>query len=549
MLLVLDNFEQLISAATLLKELIAASPSLRLLITSRVALRLSIEREYAVLPLSIPPKDTALSAAASNEYAAIRLFAARARAAKKGFVLTDENVAAIAGICRRLDGLPLAIELASARVRLLSVDSILARLENSLQLLTGGANDLPERQRTMRGTIEWSYDLLDKDERSLFRRLAVFAGGFTVEAAEEIVERKKVRTTDAEDSIEITSSSEPSHLQIVPSVLDLLTSLLDNNLLVSREQEDGGMRLQMLEVVRDFAFEMLSETDEFKESQQLHARFFLALAEEAEPLLLGETGVEWLAKLESDHDNFRSALSWSLANDHEIAARLAAALGFFWFGHTHFSEGLGWCNAALKVTESGVSDARVKILLQISIFLRHRGEFEAARKVTEKCLSESRELNNITMIQKAVHGLGCIAVVQKDFTAAEKFYHEALELSRKGNDERRIAYTLGSLGDLEMCKGNHSAARVFLEECRTLAEKLGDRPVQTTIYYNLGAIDYFEGLYQEAALKFARSLQICEEMGFKSMMSCALDGFAALAAVGGNFDRSAQLAGAVDSLR
>lgn len=526
-LLVLDNFEQLTSAAGLLKELIAASSSLRILVTSRIALRLSIECEFAVLPLSVPPRDAALSAAASNEYAAIRLFAARAQTSKKGFALTEENAAAVADICRRLDGLPLAIELAAARVRLLSVDAILARLENSLQLLTGGANDLPERQRTMRAAIEWSCDLLDDDARRLFQRLAVFVGGFTVEAAEAIAD---------EDAAGV-------------SVLDLLTSLLDNNLLVLREQEDGGTRLQMLEVVRDFAFEMLRETGELDDIRERHARFFLALAEEAEPLLLGEKGVEWLARLESDHDNFRSALSWSLTDDHEIAPLLAAALSFFWLGHTHFNEGLRWCNAVIAATENSISEARARILVQTGAFLRHRGEFEAAREIIETCLTESRELNNKALIEKSVHGLGCIAVVQKDFTAAEDFYLEALALSRERNDERRIAYTLGSLGDLEMCKGNHSAARVFLEECRTLAEKLGDRPVQTTIYYNLGAIDYFEGLYQDAAAKFARSLQICEEMGFKSMMSCALDGFAALAAVSGNFARSAQLAGAVDSLR
>ncbi|MBK8467513.1 MAG: winged helix-turn-helix domain-containing protein [Chloracidobacterium sp.] len=549
MLLILDNFEQLISAASFIKEIIASSPSLKILVTSRVALRLSNEREFEVRPLSVPPKDIVLSAEQLNDYAAVRLFVARAKSSKKNFAMTEENASSVAEICRRLDGLPLAIELAAPRVKLLSVQSILSRLENSLQLLTGGAHDMPERQRTMRGTIEWSYDLLDEAEKIMFRRLAVFAGGFTVEAAETIAEEENARKREQSSPIDVQSVSSSTDLGIAASALDLLGSLLDNNLLVSKEQTDGSSRLQMLEVVREFAFEMLGKTGELDDLLRIHAQLFLSLADEAEPFLYGEKGIEWLARLENEHDNFRAALSWCLKNEPETAARITASLSFFWFGHSHFSEGLGWCNAALQVTENNISEARAKILLQISIFLRHRGEFEAARKITEKCLAESRELNDTVLIQKAVHGLGCIAAVQKDYSSAESYYLEALALSRNANDERRIAYTLGSLGDLEMCKGNHSAARVFLEECRVLSEKLGDRPVQTTIYYNLGAIDYFEGLYQKAALKFARSLRICKEMGFKSMMSCALDGFAALAAVGGNFELSARLAGVVDSLR
>lgn len=550
MLLTLDNFEQLISAVPILKEILASSSTLRILVTSRVALRLNNERDFAVLPLQVPPKDPELSPEELKEYAAIRLFVARAARAKPSFILTQTNASDVAEICRRLDGLPLAIELAAARLKLLSAQSILSRLEHSLHLLTGGAKDLPEHQRTMRGTIQWSYELLNGEEKALFRRLAVFAGGFTVEAAEAIVEEDKERERDEGNSREETRSVSPTpHPAISASVLDLLTSLVDNNLLVSKEQTDGNSRLQMLEVVREFAFEMLRDASELDDLRRIHARFFLTFAEDAEPFVYGEKGIEWLAKLENEHDNFRAALSWSLKNDHETAARIAAALCFLWLGHSHFSEGLGWCNAALEATEDTISEARAKILLHTGIFLRHHGELEAARTVSEECLRESRALNDSAMIQKAVHGLGCIAVLQKDYAAAEAHYREALSLSRETNDERRIAYTLGSLGDLEMCKGNHSAARVFLEECRTLSEKLGDRPVQTTIYYNLGAIDYFEGLYQDAALKFARSLRICEEMGFKTMMSCALDGFAALAAVSGDHERSAKLAGAADSLR
>jgi tetratricopeptide (TPR) repeat protein len=228
---------------------------------------------------------------------------------------------------------------------------------------------------------------------------------------------------------------------------------------------------------------------------------------------------------------------------------MAADLRFFWQSHSFFSEGLGWCKAALKVTKNTISESRCILLQTISLFLRHRGELDAAREYTEIALAESRELNDLPQIQRAIHGLGSIAVVQKDYASAEKYYLEALELSRELKDEKQIGYMLGSLGDLEMCKGNYSSARTYLEECRVLSEKGGDTPVGTTIYYNLGAIDYSENLFDEAAEKFARSLRICAELGFKAMMSCALDGFAALAAVNGLYERSAQLAGAVDCLR
>jgi non-specific serine/threonine protein kinase len=548
MLLILDNFEKLVSAAPFVKEIIASSPGLIVLVTSRVALPLSGEVEFAVLPLAVPPKDVAFSAGQLIAYPSVWLFVARARSSKKSFRLTDSNASTVAEICRRLDGLPLAIELAAARVRLLSVESILSRMDKSLQLLTGGAQDMPERQRTMRGTVEWSYDLLDEGEKAVFRRLAVFAGGFTVEAAEAVIGERSPKASET-GPLKKTERFESTAVRRRRSALDDLTSLLDSSLLVSKEQADGSTRLQMLEVVREFALEMLEEAGELEDLQRRHSHVFLALAEEAEPFLYGANAFEWLEKLENDHDNLRAALSWSREHEPETAARIAADLRFFWQSHSHFSEGLGWCQAALQVTENTVTETRCILLQAISLFLRHRGEFDAARQYTEISLAESRELNHLPQIHRAIHSLGSIAVVQKDFAAAETYYREALELSRQMKDQQQIAYTLGSLGDLEMCKGNYSAARIFLEECRILSEGLGETPVGSTIYYNLGAIDFSEKLYDEAAENFAKSLRICQELGFKSMMSCALDGFAALSAVGGRYQRSAQIAGAVDSLR
>lgn len=341
-LLVLDNFEQAISAVPLVSQFLSESEQIKILVTSRVALCLKWEREFRVQPLDLPPPNAQFSIENLNEFSAIELFKTRAQKSRSNFALTSENAATIAEICRRLDGLPLAIELAAVRVRLLSPNSILERLENSLNLLTGGAKDLPVRQRTMRGAIQWSYELLDAEEKSFFRRLAIFAGGFSVEAAETV----------GESEIGAEMSVSPSRfLPFSRSILDLLTALIDNNLLVSKEMTDGNVRLRMLEVVREFAFEMLEISGELNDLQRKHAEFFLALVEKAEPLLHGEEGNEWLEKLETEFDNLRSALSWSLKNDSEMAARIAAALRFFWLNRSHLSEGLSWIGYYIEPAE------------------------------------------------------------------------------------------------------------------------------------------------------------------------------------------------------
>lgn len=534
-LLVLDNFEQVLPAALLVKELLDSASRLKILVTSRAALHLKAEQEKVVSPLAVPPRYSNLSVEQLAGYASIELFAVRARKTKPNFVLNEENAPVIAEICNRLDGLPLAIELAAARVKLLSPQAILERLENSLKLLTGGAGDLPERQRTMRDTIRWSYDLLTADEKDLFPRLAVFAGGFTVEAAEAVGEGCAI-------------AAEPDPVPRA-EILDSLSALVDSNLLVSKEQADGNARLSMLEVVREFALEQFQKLDDTDSLREIHARYFLALAEEGETFLQGEAGNKWLERLEGEHDNLRAALDWSLKNNPETAARIAAALRFFWSNHSHLSEGLRWSRAALQTTENSRSEARSKLLMSNGLFLKNHGDLEAARKSYEKCLAESRETNDSVHIVKANHGLAAVAVLQGDLAAAHDYLTEALALSRELGDELQTADSLGSFGDLEMCRGNLPAARPLLEECLTLSKKLGSERILTTVYFNLGTIDYLENFYESAAYNFAESLRIAEEMGNKTMIACALDGFAALAAAGGNHEQSTRLAGAGAALR
>lgn len=545
-LLILDNFEQVLSAAPIVGDFLASSASLKILVTSRAALHLPNEREFMVLPLALPPLDSRFSNKNLDEYPAIALFCKRAQAVKPNFVLTNENIASVAEICRRLDGLPLAIELAAVRVKLLSPNAILERLSNSLNLLTGGAKDSPSRQRTMRGAVEWSYDLLTDDEKYLFRRLAVFAGGFTAESAEFFVLNSFSISQQNSNNIEEIASING---QRTLDVFNLLDSLIENNLLVLKDQTDGNARLRMLEVVREFALECLETSGEAESVKRAHSQFFLELSEKAEPLLHGESGNEWLEKLETEHDNLRSALAWSLKNDGETAARIAAALRFFWLNRTHLSEGLIWSSAALAATETSVSKARSELLLSNGVFLRSQGNLPAAQKIYEKTLDESRQLNDLMQIIKANHGLAAIAVLQKDFSSAQTSIEEALTLSRELNDEMQTAYSLASLGDLEMSRENLSLARPLLEECLTISKKLSHKKLLTVTYFNLGTIDYFDNSFETAAFNFAESLQIAEEMGNTTMISCALEGFAALAMKSNTPELSAKLAGASENLR
>ncbi|HYN89741.1 MAG TPA: NB-ARC domain-containing protein, partial [Ardenticatenaceae bacterium] len=314
MLLVLDNFEQVVTASAVVAELLAAAPRLQALVTSREVLRLSGEHVFAVPPLALPdlervPEGPELVPALTT-YEAVRLFVERASAAKAGFALTSDNAVAVAGICNRLDGLPLAIELAAARVRLLSPPAILERLVEApggspLHLLTGGARDLPARQQTLRSTIGWSYDLLDQAERDLFDRLGVFAGGWTLEAAEAVADGM--------------------------GVLDGLESLVDKSL-VRQHEQDGDGRFTMLQTIREYAIERLEATGQADGLRQAHADFYLRFTEQAEPKFYGATQVEWLKRVETEHDNLRAALDWTLAHREPVRAlRLAGVLWRFWY--------------------------------------------------------------------------------------------------------------------------------------------------------------------------------------------------------------------------
>jgi predicted ATPase/class 3 adenylate cyclase len=364
-LLMVDNFEQVIEAAPVVTELLSTASNLKVLATSRIPLRLYGEHEYAVPPLALPDPERLPSVERLTHYEAVRLFVERAQAAKADFSVTNESAPAVAQICYRLDGLPLAIELAAARIKVLSPQKMLGRLGNRLKLLTGGARDLPERQRTLRSTIEWSYGLLGEGEKVLFARLSVFAGGRTMEAIEAIC--------DAEGDLPV-------------DVLDGLSSLVDKSLLKQEEGAGGEPRFVMLETIHEFAREKLQESEESEDIRRLHAEYFLALAEEAEPAVEGAQQPVWLERLEEEHDNMRRALSWSLGQgqDSELALRMSAALGEFWYLRGYFGEGRRWLEEALAKSGRTPTAARARALQRVSWLAFQQGDLDRAEEASEE---------------------------------------------------------------------------------------------------------------------------------------------------------------------
>lgn len=531
MLLVIDNFEQITDAAPIIAELLSAG-KLKILITSRTLLRLSFEKEFVVTPLAVPTDVSQDSPDELLKYEAIKLFIEKAGNAKPNFALTKENAGSVAEICARLDGLPLAIELAAARLRILSPQMILTKLENRLKLLTGGARDLPVRQQTMRGAVEWSYDLLNEEEKRLFRRLSVFAGGSTFEAAEAVC--ATYDSDEEEDDLE---------------VLDLITSLVDKSLLLSKEKADGEMRFRMLETVREYALESLERNNEAEAVRHRHASYFLAFGEETQSHLEGERAVEWLNLLEEEQDNLRAALLWSLKNDSETSARLAAALRFFWIFHAHLTEGRKWLSRALEKTGISSASVRTKLLNGIGVIARNQADYETARTMHTEVLAISQTEKDEREILLSLRGLGALEARQGHFKEARNFCERALTASRELNNKIETAYSLAFLGNLNRAEEDNAGAYALFLESLAIFKQLDNKEAVSVSLYNLGATDYDEGNYEKARSYFEEGLVIAQKLRDKINISYFLDGFAALALQRGELYITAQLAGAAEHLR
>src|SRR5437588_1196035 len=439
LLLLLDNFEHVVAAAPLLVELLAACPRLTILVTSRVTLRLRGEQLFPVPPLALPHLQRLPSLDVLALCPSVALFVQRAHAVKPDFALTPANAPAVAAVCVRVDGLPLAIELAAARVSVLPPRVLLARLTHRFQVLTGGARDLPARQQTLRATIAWSYDRLRAPEQALFRRLAVFAGGCMVEAAEAIC-------------------AATGGLQL--DVVEGLATLVNHSLLRSEEQANGEPRFRLLETIRDYALERLIESGEEEALRRQHATYYLALAESAEPQLVGAEQELWLALLEQEHANLRAALGWLRQSGAvELALRLAGALYLFWFTHGHLSEGRAWLEGLARLSGGGGSGAAVtslqaKVLHGAGVLARAQGDYGSAVALFEQSLALFRYLGHKQEIARSLNHLASLACQQGDYGRATALGEQSLALRRELGDTQGIAHALSSLGDAASVQGD-----------------------------------------------------------------------------------------------
>jgi predicted ATPase/transposase/DNA-binding XRE family transcriptional regulator len=518
LLLVLDNFEQVAAAASLVGELLGAAPNLKVLATSRVALRLPDEHEFVVPPLALVNPQRLPSIAVLSQHAAVELFLERARAVKPDFAITTANATAIAEICQRLDGLPLAIELAAPRVRLLAPQALLARLvgahrSTSLQLLTGGRG-LPARQQTLRAAIDWSYNLLDASERTLFMHLAVFVGGCTLEAAERVLRTEDRGLSNAG----IDSVLSPQH-----SILDGLTALLDHSLLQYADGADGETRFTMLETIREYALERLEASGEDDTLRRQHAAYYLALAEEAESQIQGAEQAVWLDRLEAEHDNLRAALRWALSNGAaEIGLRLAAALGEFWWPRGHVSEGRGWLNQILDLRFTildletadqskiqNLKSAIAKALYRAGELAYAQGDYGSATTLLEQSLTLYRDLGDKRGIACALRGLGNTLSFRGDHELAEPLRYESLALFREIDDAWGIAWMLYHIA-VERSDVEQKAA--LLEESLALARAGGYKRTIVSVLNGLGLVAREQEDYARSVMFYNESLALCDQL-------------------------------------
>ena len=527
-LLIMDNCEHLVTAcARLADAVLRTCADVHILATSREALNVSGEVSYRVPSLGLPHEgDTdKLHAIAGSD--AVQLFIDRAQLARPEFALNETNASAVAEVCRRLDGIPLAIELAAARVRMMPPGEILDRLKDRFRLLTLGGRTAPSRHQALQATVEWSYRLLSESEQILFNRLSVFAGGFSLDAAEAVCAGDGL----ADDHI-----------------LDLLSALVDKSLVVVGEDSGGRSRYMLLETLREYGRERL-EKAAVGETRTRHATYFRGAALEAEAQLTGPEQATSLRQLEDDHDNLRAALQWLVdANENELALSLASTLVQFWLMHGHLTEGRRWF--AGRIAGSSARPAiRAKALLGQGSLAWRQADYLVATSSTEASLAIWRELGDKAGIVQALNILGAIFKEQEDAPAALAYFEESLALAREANDRRAIARALNNLGALAFDRGDYGAARLFYLESLALKKEIGARSQIAITTFNLAEVLLEQADHEGAWSRYEDSLLVFRELGDQVMLGACFDGFSALAAAHGQPERALRLAGAAESQR
>jgi len=562
------------AAAPLLSDLLAACAGLTFLVTSRAPLHLRAEHELAVPPLPLPDVAATLDVAALSATAAVALFTERARAAGATFAPSPANLAAVAAICRRLDGLPLAIELAAARARLLPPPALLARLDRGLAVLTGGARDLPERHQTMRAAIDWSYTLLHAGEQALFRRLAVFAGGATLEAVE--------------------SACQTSGDDLGGDVLDGLGALLDKSLIWQQDDADSEPRVGMLQTIRAYGLERLTASGEEDRARQGHAAFYRALADQAEQEVVGPAQEVWLRRLETEHDNLRQALDWTITHDGVVAgARMALALLRFWWVRGHIGEACAWFDRILASDRAwegtDAPSVRARALCEAGWLAYLRREYGRATGLSHESLTLYRRVGESWGIARALDTLAQIAGDQGAYTQAIALYEESLALRRTLGDRHDLGASLCNLGNALLqiddiaraeplheenlavfralgdtkgvstllniqgsaatSRGEYARAAVLYEEALALAQDIGDMWATAAGFINLAEIAREVGDNERAQTLHRRALTLSGDLADTTLIVAGLDGLAANAIACGHPTRAARLLGAAAARR
>ncbi len=568
LVLVLDSLEQVMDSVGRIAELLEISPPTKFLVTSREPLRIRGEHEYQVGPLALPDPAGPPDPDRVVQTEAVGLFVQRARAAKPSFHLSGENVSEVVEICRRVDGLPLAIELAAARCKHMSPKVMLKRLADRFAFLTEGPRDVPEHQRTLRGAFDWSYDLLNGDEKALFRYVSVFVGGFTTEAAAHVAQLTDQREFHVQDG---------------------LTSLVDKSLLRQIEGPDAESRFEMLETIREYGSLLLHEEGEIDTARRRHADFFLDLARRAESRLEGPDQALWFDLLEAEHGNVQSALDWLLIKgDVETAVRMGTALWWFWWVRGHFGE-MRW-RVEQGLTRSGLPKAlRANLLLASGVLISLDGDHERAVKLFEEAVALERERRDKTGIPRALRGFGLLISDRGEYARASVLFEEALALDREVGDQHGESSDLRALGKMQIHMGNPALAKKHFEEALALGQALGDRhgaafslaalgdAARNVEDHDLAARMYRSAhdLFQEVGSKpgvassltdlaeterlrgnlptaielFGKALELLVALGHRLQIADCVAGLAAISLANGQAERAARLYGVVESLR
>jgi predicted ATPase/DNA-binding SARP family transcriptional activator/DNA-binding CsgD family transcriptional regulator len=513
MLLVLDNCEHLINAAArLTMALLDSCSRVRVLATSRESLGVMGEQTWPVPSLSAPGARQSPTVSELEGYEAARLFADRASKRHPRFELTPENAQAVAQVCTTLEGIPLAIELAAARVGVLSAEQISDRLEHSLKLLTGGERTADDRHRTLRATLDWSYELLSEPERVLFGRLSVFAGGFTLEAAESVGAGGGIGEEEGEED-----------------VLELVSMLVEKSLVVAEENWERGARYRLLEPVRQYAREKLRVSGEAEAVWRRHAEFFLALAQEAEQELKGPRQAEWLDRLETEHDNLRVGLSWALGRDIDLGPRMASALRLFWYTRGYLSEGRRYLEAVAR-SDAVPATVRAKALDGLGWIAEPQGDYERARVAYEESLELYRSSNDKRGVANALGDLGSLALDQGDYEQATSLLEESLALHRESGSKEDVIGVLNGLGVLASAKGDRERSISFFSEALVLSRGTGNVRRTAASLGNLGITMLVHGDPEQATVLLEESLALFRDIGDSSNIAIGLM-YSALAAL------------------